>query len=142
MAQLLLDRMLAERGAADRVRVCSAGVAPWARDGMIASLDARLALKEIGIVVAERAVVSIALRAHRGLIADADLIVTMTVEQKRLVSDFAEARARDVVTLRELAGETGDIGDPAGEGESRFRACRDEIMRCLEKSIDRLLADG
>jgi protein-tyrosine-phosphatase len=57
------------------------------------------------------------------------------------VSDFAEARARDVVTLRELAGETGDIGDPAGQGEDRFRACRDEIKRCLEKSIDRLLAE-
>lgn len=142
MAQLLLDRMLAARGAGERVRVRSAGVAPWARDGMIASLDARLALKEDGLLVAEDAVVSTALRAHRELIAGADLIVTMTVEQKRIVGELAEAGAPTVVTLRELAGEAGDIGDPAGQGEDTFRACRDEIKRCLEKAIDRVLGDA
>jgi protein arginine phosphatase len=142
MAQLMLDRMLAARGAAHRVRVRSAGVAPWARDGMIASLDARLALKEDGLLVAEDAVVSTALRAHPDLIAGADLIVTMTVEQKRIVGELAEGGAPTVVTLRELAGETGDIGDPAGQGEDTFRACRDEIKRCLEKAIDRVLGDG
>ena len=142
MAQLLLDRMLAARGAGERVRVRSAGVAPWARDGMIASLDARLALKEDGLLVAEDAVVSTSLRAHRDLIAAADLIVTMTVEQKRIVGELAEGGAPTVVTLRELAGEAGDIGDPAGQGEDTFRACRDEIKRCLEKAIDRVLGDS
>jgi protein-tyrosine phosphatase len=140
MAQLLLDRMLAARGAGDRVRVRSAGVAPWARDGMIASLDARLALKEDGLLVAEDAVVSTALRAHPELIAGADLIVTMTIEQKRIVREMAAA-APTVVTLRELAGEAGDIGDPAGQGEDTFRACRDEIKRCLEKAIERVLGE-
>ncbi len=142
MAQLLLDRMLAARGAGDRVRVRSAGVAPWARDGMIASLDARLALKEDGLLVAEDAVVSTALRAHPDLITGADLIVTMTVEQKRIVGELAAAGAPTVVTLRELAGEAGDIGDPAGQGEDTFRACRDEIKRCLEKAIDRVLGEA
>jgi protein-tyrosine-phosphatase len=141
MAQLLLDRMLAARGAGDRVRVRSAGVAPWARDGMIASLDARLALKEDGLLVAEDAVVSTALRAHPDLIAAADLIVTMTVEQKRIVSELAEAGAPVILTLRELAGEAGDIGDPAGQGEDTFRACRDEIQRCLDKAIERVLGE-
>jgi protein-tyrosine-phosphatase len=141
MAQLLLDRMLAARGAAGRVRVRSAGVAPWARDGMIVSLDARLALKEDGLLVAEDTVVSTALRAHPDLIAGADLIVTMTVEQKRIVGELAADGAATVLTLRELAGEAGDIGDPAGQGEDTFRACRDEIKRCLEKAIDRVLGE-
>jgi protein-tyrosine-phosphatase len=141
MAQLLLGRMLAARGAGDRVRVRSAGVAPWARDGMIASLDARLALKEDGLLVAEDTVVSTALRAHPDLIAAADLVVTMTVEQKRVVSELAEAGAPVIVTLRELAGEAGDIGDPAGQGEDTFRACRDEIKRCLDKAIERVLGE-
>jgi len=141
MAQLLLGRMLAARGAGERVRVRSAGVAPWARDGMLASLDARLALKEDGLLVAEDAVVSTALRAHPDLIAEADLIVTMTTEQKRIVGQLAEAGAPIVLTLRELAGEVGDIGDPAGQGEDTFRACRDEIKRCLEKAIDRVLGE-
>jgi protein-tyrosine-phosphatase len=139
MAQLLLDRMLAGRGAGDRVRVRSAGVAPWARDGMIASLDARLALKEDGLLVAEDAVVSTALRVHPELIADADLIITMTADQKRIVRELAPAGVPALLTLRELAGEAGDIGDPAGQGEDTFRACRDEIKRCLHKGIERVL---
>ena len=44
MVQALLEHMLAARGAA-QVQVRSGGVAHWARDGMIPSLDARLALR-------------------------------------------------------------------------------------------------
>jgi protein-tyrosine-phosphatase len=140
MAQVILGRLLHERGAGDRVRVRSGGVAPYARDGMLASLDARLALKEIGLPLAEDAFASTDLRTHRHLIAEADVILTMTVRQKEMVAAFAEAAGREIVTLRELCGETGDIGDPAGQGEGTFRACRDEIRRCLAKGLPRLLS--
>ena len=63
----------------------------------------------------------------------------MTAEQREVVATFPEAAGRTIVTLRELAGEDGDIKDPVGQGEERYRACRDEIARCLAKSIDRLL---
>ena len=53
MAQKLIERMLSERGLADALHVSSAGVWSYARDGMIPSLDARLALKEVGIFLAE-----------------------------------------------------------------------------------------
>jgi hypothetical protein len=43
------------------------------------------------------------------------------------------------VLLRELAGETGDIEDPAAQGEDVFQSCRDEIVRCLEIGLPRLL---
>jgi protein-tyrosine-phosphatase/8-oxo-dGTP pyrophosphatase MutT (NUDIX family) len=139
MAHALLDRMLAERGVAGRVRVRSGGVATYARDGMIASLDARLALKEVGVHLAEDAMVSTDLKAHREVIAGADLILSMTAQQKAMIVAYEEARGRAVFTLREFSGEDGDIDDPAGQGEDVFRAARDEILRCLEKSIDRLL---
>jgi hypothetical protein len=42
--------------------------------------------------------------------------------------------------LRELAGEEGNIEDPVGQGENVYRACRDEITRCLDKGLERLLA--
>ena len=42
-------------------------------------------------------------------------------------------------TLKEFVGEEGDIADPVGQAEDAYRACRDEIKRCLEKSIARLL---
>ena len=140
MAHALLERMLAERGLDGRVRVSSAGVSPYARDGMYASLDARLALKEIGIVLAEDTITSTDLKSHRELLAATAVVVTMTAEQKRLVAALADGDGRLVVTLRELAGESGDIADPMGQGEETYRACRDEIARCLAKGFDRLLA--
>lgn len=139
MAQALLQRMLAERDALEGVRIRSGGIAPYARDGMLPSLDARIVLREEGIHLGEDDLVSTDLKRHRHLLAEADLIVTMTVQQKHMVEDFAEARGRSVLTLRELAGEEGDIADPGSEGEETFRACRDEIQRCLERSVDRLL---
>ena len=138
MAQALLERMLAVRGVAG-VRVCSGGVATWARDGMIPSLDARIALREEGMHLAEDAMVSMTIALHPELVAAAHVIVTMTREQKAFMEALGEAGGKPVLTLRELAGESGDIADPAMQGEDVFRACRDEIKRCLAKAIDRLL---
>jgi protein-tyrosine-phosphatase len=138
MAHALLERMLAERGLGGRVRVRSAGVSPYARDGMLASLDARLVLKEIGIRLEEDTIVSTDLKTHRDLLGEAAVVVTMTVEQKRLVAALV-VDAPPLLTLRELAGESGDIGDPVGQGEDTYRACRDEIARCLDKGLRALL---
>lgn len=140
MAQALLERMLADRDAGHRVRIRSGGVGTIARDGMIPSLDARLVLREAGIDLAEDAITSTDLRRHRHLVAQAALVLTMTAEQREVVRGFPEADGRPVFTLREFAGEAGDIADPVGSGEERYRACRDEIRRCLERSLDRLLA--
>src|SRR6185436_366853 len=56
MAQALLEKMLAERGLSDAVRVRSGGVGGNARDGMIPSLDARIVLPEDGIDLDEDAI--------------------------------------------------------------------------------------
>ena len=140
MAHALLERMLEERGLGPSVRVSSAGVSPYARDGMYASLDARLVLKELGILLAEDTITSTDLKSHRELLVESDIVVTMTAEQKRLVAALADGDGRPTLTLRELAGESGDIGDPVGQGEDTYRACRDEIARCLAKGFPRLLA--
>jgi protein-tyrosine phosphatase len=140
MAQKLIERMLAERGLAERIHVSSAGVWVHARDGMIPSLDARLALRDVGIALAEDGLASTALHDHPELLEQADLVVAMTAEQVALVHRLANGRPPQVVTLAELAGEQGDIADPAGQGEEAFRAARDEIMRCLALGFDRLVA--
>jgi 8-oxo-dGTP pyrophosphatase MutT (NUDIX family)/protein-tyrosine-phosphatase len=139
MAQALLERILAERGMTARIRVRSGGIAPYARDGMLPSLDARLALREVGVHVDENAIVSTDLRVHREVVAASDLILTMTGEQKATIAAFDEAHGTPIFTLREFAGEAGDIADPAGQGEDSFRVARDAITRCLERSVDRLL---
>jgi len=139
MAHVLLERMLVERGVRDRIRIRSGGVASYARDGMLPSLDARLVLREDGIDLAEDALTSTDLKRHRDVVAEADLILTMTEAQKETIQVYEEADGRPVFTLREFAGDEGDIGDPATQGEEAFRACRDDIKRCLERAFDRLL---
>ena len=83
MAHALLEKMLAARGLDGSIRVRSGGIGPHARDGMIPSLDARLVLREDGIHLAEDTIVSTDLKAHGDVLAAADLILTMTEEQKR-----------------------------------------------------------
>ena len=139
MAQALLEQMLAARRAGGAIRVSSGGVGNNARDGMIPSLDARLVLREEGIHLAETTIVSTDLRQHRDVVAGADLILTMTAQQKVALAGLVETDGRTVFTLREFAGEDGDIGDPMGAAEDVYRACRDEIKRCLNVSLDRLL---
>jgi protein-tyrosine-phosphatase len=139
MAHVLLEKMLIARRRETAVRVRSGGIANHARDGMIPSLDARIVLREDDIHLAEDAFASTDLRRHREELAGADLILTMTVLQKQMLAAFDEIRDRPVFTLREFVGEAGDIDDPATQGDAVFRACRDEIKRCLEKSVPRLL---
>jgi protein-tyrosine-phosphatase len=140
MAQALLEKMLADRGLSGAVRVRSGGVGGNARDGMIPSLDARIVLRETGIDLSEDSITSTDLRRHRDLVTGADLILTMTAEQKALLGALADTDGRPVFTLGEFAGGGGDIRDPMGHDEDRYRATRDEIHRCLERSLDRLLA--
>jgi protein-tyrosine-phosphatase len=139
MAQALLEKMLAERGLNGRIRVTSGGIGPHARDGMIASLDARLVLREEGIHLTEETIVSTDLKAHREVLAGADLILTMTDEQKSLVHAHTDAADLAVFTLSEFAGASGDIRDPVGQDEARYRFTRDEIKRRLEEALPRLL---
>jgi len=139
MAHALLEKMLAERGLDGRIRVRSGGIGPHARDGMIASLDARIVLREEGIHLGEDTIVSTDLKAHDDLLAGADLILTMTEEQKRLVRARTNGADRAVYTLSAFAGDSGDIRDPVGQDEARYRATRDEIKRRLEASLERLL---
>jgi protein-tyrosine-phosphatase len=140
MAHVLLEQMLDERRARERVVVRSGGIANHARDGMIPSLDARIVLREDGIHLAEDTMSSIDLRRHREIIAEAHLILTMTEQQKEMLGAYEEAQGRDIFTLKEFVGESGDIRDPFEQGEDKYRYCRDEIKRCLAKGVDRLLA--
>ena len=139
MAHVLLEKMLDARGVNGSVRVRSGGVANHARDGMIPSLDARIVLREDDIHLAENAFASTDLRRHRDIVAEAHLIVTMTQQQKDMVAAYDEARGRIIMTLHELAGEAGDVDDPFGQGEDRYRETRNEIRRCLELGVDRML---
>lgn len=138
IAEALLRKMLVKQGLAHRYRIESGGVAPFARDGALVSLDARLVLRDEGIELPPDSV-STDLKRNRHLIEEADLILAMTREQIRMLREgWPEAAGKEICTLREFAGGAGDIEDPAGRDESVFAACRDEIKACLERALKRL----
>lgn len=139
IAEKVLQRLLAERGLAGAVEVRSGGIAPYARDGSLVSLDARFVLREVGIELPRDAGAT-DLKRQRHLLAEADVILVMTEEQRRMLDAFPEAGGKPVLTVRELAGEAGDIADPSMQDEDVFRRCRDEITRCLAHGIERLVA--
>jgi len=138
IAEAMLKKMLAERTLQEHLTVESGGIASYARDGALVSMDARLVLRDEGIHVPSDAV-STDLKRNRHLITDADLILAMTGEQVRMLRDvFPEAAGKEVYTLKQFAGGHGDIEDPVGQGDEVYAACRDEIKACLERAITRL----
>jgi protein arginine phosphatase len=140
IAEALLKKMLAESAAHAHLTVESGGIASYARDGALVSMDARLVLRDEGIHVPSDAV-STDLKRNRHLVADADLILAMTDEQINMLREaFPEAAGKEVYTLKEFAGGHGNIEDPVGQSEDVFAACRDEIKACLEQAMARLAA--
>ncbi len=139
MAEHLLRRELTVRGFHQHVSVRSAGIAAYARDGALVSLDTRLVLRDEGIHLGEEAT-STDLKRHPELLQAADFIIAMTNEQAlELRLKFPEAAERDVHTLRGFAGESGDIDDPFDKGDRVFAACRDQIKLLIPRIADRLL---
>jgi protein-tyrosine-phosphatase len=138
IAEALLKKMLTARALHDHLTVMSGGIAAYARDGALVSMDARLVLREEGIHLAADSV-STDLKRNRHLVVDADLILAMTAQQVRMLREaFPEAAGKDVYTLKEFAGGHGDIDDPVGKGDDGYAACRDEIKACLEQAMARL----
>jgi protein-tyrosine-phosphatase len=139
MAETLLRQMLQERGLAHSIKVHSAGVAPFARDGALVSLDTRFALRDHGIELAEGKT-STALKRNLHLLETADLVLAMTAEQRSIVERYPQAAGKLIHTLREFAGDGGDVADPASRDESFFRETCALIKQALEKALPRLIA--
>ena len=120
------------------VKVKSCGIASNARDGMYISIDAKLAMKEIGIELPEDSI-SFDLKKHPELLKGVDLILTLTEKHKKEIMKFNTIDAIKIYTLKEFAGESGDIKDPSMKGIEGFRIARDEIKDCLMKGLRKSL---
>jgi protein-tyrosine-phosphatase len=139
MAEHLMVRELRARGSDGRVLIRSAGIAPYARDGALVSLDTRMVLRDVGIHLDEEAT-STDLKRHPELLREADVVIAMTGQQARELRErFIVPEALEVYTLRAFVSEAGDIEDPFEKGDLVFAACREEIMRLVPRVIDRIL---
>lgn len=120
------------------IEIFSGGIGTNARDGMLISMDARLAMKEEGIELSDKST-SINLKSHPELINKADLILTLTEQHKKEIMEFLGCNDKRICTLKEFAGERGDISDPSMKELEGFRIVRDEIKNCLIKGLKRLI---
>ncbi|MBY9003870.1 MAG: hypothetical protein KGD73_07850 [Candidatus Lokiarchaeota archaeon] len=116
------------------VNVYSGGISSNARDGMLISLDAKLAMEEEGINLSDESL-SMDLKRHSEYIKKADLILTLTNKHKEEVLNFVSENGTDIYTLKEFAGDFGDIDDPSMKGLVGFRIARDEIKNCIIKGF-------
>ena len=120
------------------VEVFSGGISSHARDAMLTSLDAILVMQEVGINL-PKDYMSIDLKKHRDLISKADLILTLTEQHREEIKKFDESKGKEILTLKEFAGATGDIGDPSMKELDGFKKARDEIKICLEKGFKKFI---
>ena len=119
------------------VEINSGGIASNARDGMLISMDAHMAMEEEGIKLSETALsVDLKKIEHQHLIEKSDLILTLTDQHKDEIKEFIKSNNKHIYTLKEFAGESGDILDPSMKGLEGFRLARDEIKECLEKGLE------
>jgi protein-tyrosine-phosphatase len=116
------------------ITVKSGGISSHARDGMLISMDAKLVMKEVGIKLSDESL-SKDLKKYPELIEEADLIITLTDKHKKEIKDFYDIDSKEMLTLREFAGEKGDIADPSMRELVGFRRARDEIYDCLMKGL-------
>lgn len=120
------------------VQIYSGGIASNARDGMLISLDATLVMKEEGITLPEESL-SIDLKKHPHLIDKSDLILTLTEKHKSEIIKFIKTNNKDVFTLKEFAGDYGDIEDPSMKGIDGFRKARDQIKENIMKGLKKYM---
>lgn len=110
------------------VRIDSAGI--FAEEGLKASENAVLALNEIGIDLSEHRTKGIS----EELINSSDLILTMTEGHKRLLKTTAP---KEIFTLLEYAGGSGDVFDPYGGDLEEYRETAKEIYDALVDAAEK-----
>jgi len=114
--------MAAERGV--QMQAVSAGYYDWGPLRREVHPFARRAVRQLagGDLLQEHR----AARWTNGMVRSADLVV---VAEQWMASDFPHGK---VVTLRELAGEHGDVPDPYGGNYDVFLECAQMIRRLLD----------
>lgn len=131
MAEGIFKKMLSDMGKLKEFAVSSCGT--HAVFGLPASNEAIKVMKDEGID----------LSSHRSRpltedILDADLVLTMTLSQKKyILSRFPKMYGR-VFTLGEYAGDGGEVSDPIGTDIYFYRMVANEIKAKLQKILDRL----
>ena len=124
MVEAVLNRLLLERGITD-VKVRPRG---------LVVLFPALVLENNGISCSDYQSIQVTPEDFE----DCDLVITISEEQKKKVMEEYEILSL-VYTLKELAGEQGEMLDPYGKDMIDYEYCYREIERLAEKSLKNIL---
>ena len=133
MAAALLQHALAAQPEPLRsMQVTSAGVA--ARDGEIVSENSVLALKKVGLDIADQR--SRALTQQ--MLDEASLVLCMTESHRAMIRLQADPAPKNLFLFREFMPQRGDkeIGDPYGGPLKVYEAARDEMVEAIPSLIE------
>ena len=133
MAEALFKKIAREKGKEMEISSCGT----YATDGDMPTMDAVEVMKEE---------YHIDLKVHRATnitnsgIINQDLILCATNNHKMFVLYMFPQLEGKVFTIKEYAGEQGniDISDPWGHNISTYRKCAEEIYQLLNKIIDKI----
>lgn len=108
----------------DSAEVCSRGIMAT---GAGASEESVQVMREMGYDISDH----ISRRLTQEDIESADLILTMTLNHKRIICTSVPDAKDKVFTLCEYAGIKGNIDDPYGLGISEYRKCAEKIKEAV-----------
>ena len=128
MARVIIEEMLKAKGIADEAVVDSA-----AYDGPTLDTASGGAREAIRCMFGDDLLASHCTKGLDDELVDwADMILVMTSRMK------IGLPAKKTCTLREYAGQTGDIVDPWGKGVENYVKCAKEIQGCIVSAWPRL----
>jgi protein-tyrosine phosphatase len=133
MAEAMLAAKINDAGMAAEITVSSAGIAAW--EGTVASHEARLVMKKRNMDIAGHH----ARQLTPELIAQANLILTMSEGHKMGVQAMKKGGQAEIHTLSEFANEQGEVADPYGGCTEVYEECAAQIQALIEKGWNRIV---
>lgn len=136
MAEALLRHLWNEANPGWTLTVQSAGT--WALPGMGASRNAVEAMRRKGLDLSQHK----AQPAAPELLAQADLVLTMTAHHKEQVLAAAPSTQGRVFTLAEFAGSGADVPDPFGGSLADYERTAETLEQLLKRVVERIAKEG
>ncbi len=129
----MAEALLKEQVKYQNIEVRSAGVSALNGDPTLSY--AQSILEERGINYSHQSQ-----RINPELMEWANLVLTMTKTQKYILLAMFPEIGKQIFTLKEFVGEkeNPDINNPKGSDLSSYRQCAEEIMRSLDRLLEKL----
>ena len=125
MAEVFLHQALVEKGLSAAWRVSSAGT--WAQDGLPASDHGIKVMAERGLDTSQH----LSREVNAAMLADVDLVLTMTQGQRQAIVDHWPEVAERV----KLVCGDRDVADPIGGPVELYRRCAKQINGGLAEHL-------